>query len=218
MPRGRPITKETRASILADIQAGLMSRNAIARKHELAGSVITNIAADAGVTFDRTATQAATAAHHIDLEKTRLALIEQSYQTAMDMLDDMRSPTVYNHFEPGGTKTFYDNDGKITRSEPVPGEWRDVLADEPSISDKRNLATIYGIMISKAAELNKSANAAGSSVGESLIEGLHQAFSDVAAKLAADPSTDPTVVPTDVDRETLLAEYQADHPEVDVDQ
>lgn len=212
MPRGRPVEPETRAQIIADIAEGELSRNAIARKHLVSGSVVTALAADNDLKFDRSKTQAATAAATIDLEAARTDLMKAALQTAADMLDDLRSPTVYNHFEPGGQKTIYD-DGKIVSTEFVPGEWREVLADEPTISDKRNLATIFGIMVSRAADLSKASASAGSSAGASFIEDLRLSLIDAAERLAGDADTDPTTTPQDVDRDALLAQFEADNPE-----
>lgn len=75
----KPITADERAAILADIQAGELSRNAIARKHHRSPGTVSNIATEnglSGVAFDRTATAHASRAKAIDNRSRRAALVE----------------------------------------------------------------------------------------------------------------------------------------------
>jgi|GEM_PF-1927810 len=71
-----------------------MSRNAIARKHGVSASTVTKLARDAGLVdaFDRTHTEAATAAAEFDARQARRRLIEDLYSDAQAMRERMWSP------------------------------------------------------------------------------------------------------------------------------
>lgn len=74
----RPIDDELRAAILDDINAGQLSRNAIARKHDVSASTVTKVARQAKKpdAFDRSKTRDATRARMADIAdlRSRLAL------------------------------------------------------------------------------------------------------------------------------------------------
>lgn len=59
-----PLAAEVRAAILADIHAGQLSRNAIAKKHGVGAGTVTRLAQEAAgpTAFDRSKTKKATAA------------------------------------------------------------------------------------------------------------------------------------------------------------
>jgi transposase-like protein len=71
------ISDDKRAAILADIKAGTLSRNAIARQHSVSVSTVTKLAKDSGNpnAFDRSQTKKATEAKAAD-DKARIAEIQ----------------------------------------------------------------------------------------------------------------------------------------------
>ncbi|WP_242882599.1 hypothetical protein [Actinomadura litoris] len=75
---------ETRAAITADIRAGKKSRNAIARDHGVAPSMVTKLARESGndKAFDRKPTAEAVQAAKVDAKALRAALIADLYADA----------------------------------------------------------------------------------------------------------------------------------------
>ena len=80
----RPIDAALRARIIADIKAGKMNRNEIARTHGVSGSTVTKIAKDERIAFafDRSKTQNATRARQFDAAAARARMIEDLYADA----------------------------------------------------------------------------------------------------------------------------------------
>lgn len=81
----KPVTDHEREAILVDVNAGKLSRNAIARKHRRSVGTITNIVRDAGLAetaFDRSVTENATRARAVDNASRRERLVS-------DLLDDV---------------------------------------------------------------------------------------------------------------------------------
>lgn len=68
-----PISARKRNAILADIRAG-NRRNEIARKHGVSAGSVTSIAKQAGLSFDRSATEKATRARAADCRALRTQL------------------------------------------------------------------------------------------------------------------------------------------------
>lgn len=75
MSSPKPISDRERTHVVADIDAG-MHRNELARKYKRSPSTISKIAAQAGRSFDRTKTAAATQAFVVDMAARRAALAE----------------------------------------------------------------------------------------------------------------------------------------------
>lgn len=84
----QPLTPETVAAVEADIRAGELSRNEIARKHGISTGSVTNIAKRAGLTtaFDRAATARAHAARVADQRALRSQRLEALGRLADDMV------------------------------------------------------------------------------------------------------------------------------------
>jgi hypothetical protein len=148
------IPDEQRAAILADIKAGELSRNDIARKHKRAEGTITNIARDAGLTdaFDRTETENATRARTADLAARRT-------QLASDLLDDTerlrkRSWSKYVHVANG-------SEGLET-----------ITLDLPPLSEVRNAYTSVGICVDKHLALVKANTGTGDAEARSMLGAL----------------------------------------------
>jgi transposase-like protein len=88
----RPIDPAKREAILADIRAGELGRNEIARRHEVAGSTVTLIASQEGLleAFDRAETKAATNARVVAMTEARASLATASVEVAQIALARMR--------------------------------------------------------------------------------------------------------------------------------
>jgi transposase-like protein len=88
------IPDDKRAAILADIQAGKLSRNAVARKHQVSVSTVTKIANENGEAdaFDRSQTKRATQARVTDLQARRAAFSERLMGIAERVADRLEAP------------------------------------------------------------------------------------------------------------------------------
>lgn len=71
-----PLAPHIRAAVLADIQAGTLPRNEIARKHHISSSTVSRIATQENITnaFDRAKTKNATSARIVDNKARRAEL------------------------------------------------------------------------------------------------------------------------------------------------
>ena len=80
MPRDTtPLSDEQRQQIL-DLHAAGNTRNDIAREVGRSGSTVTKVVHDAGLTFDRTDTEAATKARRADLAERRTQALDREMQ------------------------------------------------------------------------------------------------------------------------------------------
>lgn len=77
-----PLTEEQRASVIEAASRPGATRNGVARETGVSEGSVTKICAEAGVTFDRSQTEAAVKARVIDLRAGRVSL-------AGDLLDDV---------------------------------------------------------------------------------------------------------------------------------
>ncbi|GCD94063.1 helix-turn-helix domain-containing protein [Embleya hyalina] len=134
------IDDTVRAAILADIQAGELSRNAIARRHGVSSSTITLIAREAGHAnaFDRSKTTQATRAREVDaaavradLTARRLTLAVTLHDVAAREISKMREPTTY--WDWGGKDHDYD---ETTRPEPHAQDRRAMMGTAAQAIDR----------------------------------------------------------------------------------
>lgn len=88
----RPVDDQTRAAIQDAARDGKRSRNSIAREFKVAGETVTRICAEAGLSFDRTKTEAAVRAHAIDLAEERLLLAKMMVVEVQEQLDILNAP------------------------------------------------------------------------------------------------------------------------------
>lgn len=104
----QPLTDQLRTDLIADIKAGELSRNAIARKHKVSPSTVTKYAAQADIAapFDRSKTAAATHARQVDNTARRAALIDRLYGLSERLLDRAESPYTQVVTGPGGQAAF----------------------------------------------------------------------------------------------------------------
>lgn len=159
------------------------TRNAIARELEIGAATVSRIADAEGHTFDRSATAAALQAKSIDVAAKRTELAKRAVLEAERILDDMRAPTEYLHWQP--------------ETEDVSAKFVTHVLDEPTIADKRNLATTFGILVDKVGILTR---AEGGGItpeeGISVVRGLEAIFGRAGDALEA-AGVDPTRVPTE---------------------
>lgn len=189
-----------------------MSRNAIARELEISGGTVSRIAEEAGHSFDRSQTELALRIRQVDIAAMRADLAKAMLDEAWRSLEDMHSPAVMIQFETGHPEDVFNEDGIRTNTVYRPGEFREHVLDEPTFSDKRNLMTIAGIAVSKAAELTRSVEGAGTVEAISFIDGLGDLLRTVRDIVAgdSDPASDPTIEPAPTSREAMIAELEAD--------
>lgn len=86
----RPVTDETRAQVRA-LHAEGHGRNEIARRLERSPRTVSVLAAEMGLTFDRTATAVATEARMVDARTRRAALIHRAYTRAEKIYDRLEA-------------------------------------------------------------------------------------------------------------------------------
>ncbi|MFG3349511.1 helix-turn-helix domain-containing protein [Streptomyces sp. NPDC048018] len=118
----RPVTDEERARI-RELHAQGLSRNAIARELDRSGRTISVQAAAMHLTFDRAATEAATAARKADLEEKRVILAEALTDDALRLTAQMWEPTTLHSF--GGKDHTY---AKKDIPEPLHADKRALMA------------------------------------------------------------------------------------------
>ena len=131
-----PLPEDVRAAVEAAVRAG-GKRNEVAREHGVSPSTVTKIAKDAGITgaFDRSQTKRATASRTADLAEQRSRLSTTSLDLAEHMLRRARA-----------SYTYY----VATKDDVVP-----VTLTEPPLSDVRQAATAFGILVDKSAVLER---------------------------------------------------------------
>lgn len=149
---------ETRAAIIADIEARDLGRNAIARKHGVGLGTVSDIARNAGIhdAFDRRQTARATADRQADLRSRRAQLAE-------DLLDD--AERIRDRF-------FDPYTSALTTREGV--EVVDLL--EPDAASLRNLTTSLAVVLDKHLALERHDQDGGMSEVGSMLDGLLEKF------------------------------------------
>lgn len=193
MPRGRPIEPETRAQIIALAREGI-GRNEIARRLKVAGATVTAVTEPEGIVFDWSSTDLATRARRVQVGAMRTDLAHAALLRAGEMLESMSAPIELVHYQ---AKTEHDSGG-----------WKRTILDGPTPSDMRNMATVFGILTSRAADLLRSTAGGGANADVvSVLGGIGEALSAVAESMS-DPSSDPTAEPVVVDREGMIAELE----------
>lgn len=138
MPRGRnnPVTDTDRERI-TDLHGRGLSRNAIARETGWAPATITAVCQDLALSFDRTATQQATAARKADAAVIRSELELQLLEDAQRLRAQIWSP--HEYIAHGG-KDFVET------------RW---TQDEPSPLDKKHLMASAGMAVDRAIRLGE---------------------------------------------------------------
>lgn len=164
------ITDEQRRQVLELHQQGL-GRNTIAAQLGIAAGSVSKIAQDGGVTFDRTATAAATEARKADARDRRAELELGYLEEAHRLLAELRKPvTVYNF---GGKDNTYEE-----RDHP-----------EPDAAAKLKLMQASGVAVEKALRLADADGDANVSSARSMLGSLASALK-VAADQLPGPAAD----------------------------
>jgi transposase-like protein len=134
-----PIDPETRAAVLADIKAGLKSRNSIAREHGVSTTTVSKIARVEHIEqpFSREQTKNATEAAVADAAASRVLLSKRFLAEAHNALDALHQP--HTAFNFGGKDNTYN-------SKALP---------EPPTGDKRNLMIIAATAADKHMQLDR---------------------------------------------------------------
>lgn len=160
--RPRPVTDETRAEIRA-LHAEGFGRNEIARRLNISGASVTKAAQAMELVFDHSMTALATAAAQIDLHAYRAQLERKLLVRATEALEAMDQPYLLGSF--GGKDNV----------------WNETLLDEAPVEVKRNLMTIAGIGVQRAADLGRRTTAGEQlGVAESLVDRLDESLLDWA--------------------------------------
>lgn len=187
MPQGVPIKEETRAEILRLIAENAdtpdeppHTRNAIARATGVSGATVGNVAQSVGYVFDWSVTEAATAARRVQADKIRENLASLFLLEAHRALTSLHEPAERIDFAPG--------------TEHRKAKYSTRILPEPTISDQRNLMTIAGIAITKAAEVTRPQAGQGAEQGAAVLTDLARML-DNAAQALTDSGVDPTAMP-----------------------
>jgi hypothetical protein len=152
--KGHPPVTDAERQRVAELHAQGKSRNAIATDLGRSGRTISKIAAELGLTFERTRTAAATAAKKADGAARRAQLQLDSLDAAGRLLGQMFAPTVVYNF--GGKENDYNE-----RS-----------VDEPPFADKRNIATAIQALANTALRLAEYDKATGNEDEKSMLGDL----------------------------------------------
>lgn len=133
---GPPVTDDERDQVAALHAAG-RSRAQIARELGRSASTVGRIADGLGLSWDRTATAAATAARTVDLAARRAHLAALLIEDAIEMRDRYRSPYVV----------------KAVTAE---GDIVSMRYDLPPAAETRNLVTALAVLVDKHLALVKA--------------------------------------------------------------
>lgn len=136
MAAGRPITDAERTR-LAELHAQGLSRNEIARDLGRAQSTVSKLAAEAGLSFDRARTRAATEAKMLDAKARRAQLAVDLLADAERMRLQLWAPTTIYNF--GGKENTYNE-------RPV---------DQPPFRDQRDIVHAVGLLVDKHVRLTE---------------------------------------------------------------
>jgi IS30 family transposase len=130
----RPLTDDERRRV-AELHAAGKTRNEIARAIGRAQSTVSKLAAEQGLTFDRSRTKAATAAKVVDAKARRADLAAALLEDAHRLRAQLWKPCKAFNF--GGKDNTY----------------AEVQLDEPTFADKLKLVQAAGVAIDKHARL-----------------------------------------------------------------
>lgn len=174
---GSPDPDDLRRRV-AELHAEGHGRNAIARQLGIAAGTVSRYAADQGLTFDRTANEAATRARRADILERR-SLLELSYlEDAERLREQAWQPQEYAATVGGESPRVM----RWTMDRPVP-------ADQQKLMQASTLAAAASQKITDAAS-DQSAAAAKSMLVQ-MMTGLEAAFREVQAA-ETDPSQETT--------------------------
>ncbi len=150
MPKPRPVTNRDRKAV-RELHAAGKTRNDIARAIGRSSSTVTKLARELDLSFDRTATAAATEARKVDLAALRAQLAVDLTQDAIRLRGQMWQPAVVFSF--GG------KDNTFEQAE---------LPEAPP-RDKRNLMLTASTAIDRSLRLAPPADDNGADEARSMV-------------------------------------------------
>ncbi|WP_320069616.1 helix-turn-helix domain-containing protein [Micromonospora sp. RTGN7] len=160
MSSPRPVTQADHDQVRA-LHAQGLGRNAIAKELRRSGKTISNIAAEMGLSFERTgAAAAATEARKADGATRRAQLQLDALNAANRLMGQMFQPALVYNF--GGKENDYNS----------------TTLDEPPFADKRNIATAIQALAGTALKLAEYDKATGNESEKSMLTDLRQALID----------------------------------------
>lgn len=175
----RPLADDIRAAILTDIRAGTLSARAIAKKHGVAASTVSKLAADNAVpeAFERAQTIKATRAREADnasrratLAARRLELAEALQGDAERLRAQLWQPHTY--FDWGGKDHSFDTHE----------------APEPTAADKRALMGAASVAVDKSIKLAPPDGGDDPALVRSMLGALGAALTNAFAEEGDDDS------------------------------
>lgn len=147
-----------------------LSCNAIAKELGCAPSTVSKWAKKAGLTFDRSKTAAAVAAHTVDLAAGRVRLAEKMLKASESMLDDIDGEYLVYNF--GGSENTY----------------REHVLESAPVEVKRNIITTAGITFDKLTRIvERSDTGLEQAVG--VLDTIARGFDAAADRLRAETET-----------------------------
>lgn len=154
MPRhNRPVTEEDHRRV-RELHAQGLTRNAIGETIGRSGRTVSRIAAELGLTFDRSRTAAATEAKKADAAERRAALQLDALAGAQKLIGQMFAESKIYNF--GGKENDYNE-----RTVP-----------EPPFRDKRDIATAISQLTATALKLAEYDKATGAEDEKSMLGDL----------------------------------------------
>ncbi|MFF3094149.1 hypothetical protein [Streptomyces cyaneofuscatus] len=150
-PKPRGTMARDRWDQLRELHAEGKGRNVIAREMGIATGCVSRTAEHLGLTFDRTAIQAATAARLADLAERRSVIAVKFTDVAEDSLDRVYEPTTVYAF--GGSQNTY----------------AEHTFDEAPAAERRALVSAAGVATDKSLKLAPAETGANIEAGKSML-------------------------------------------------
>lgn len=170
MAQGVPVEAHKRAEVLTLLRDGV-SRNEIARLTGVSTASVSRIAKDAGLSFDRSQTQAATKARTIDLAAGRVRLAEKMLAASEAMVDRIDDPYLVYNF--GGK----DND------------YNEHTLDSAPIEVRRSIIVTAGITFDKLTRIVERSDS-GLEHAAGVLDQIAEGFAAAADRYRAEVTTD----------------------------
>lgn len=154
---GSKVTAAERKRI-ARLHAEGKTRNDIARAVGRSASTITKICTELGLSFDRTATKAATEAKVADAKSKRADLMNQLLDESKRMLDQLWSPTILHSF--GGKDNTYNSKN----------------VDHPLFRDQRDIMGSVSLALTASMRLDEHDRGTDADEARSMVDDLFDAL------------------------------------------
>jgi helix-turn-helix protein len=169
---GRPITDEDRQRVRL-LHAEGLGRNQIARQLGRSGQTISKIADDLGLSFERTATVAATEARKADAAALRAEEMLGALRDAKRIRGQLFAPARIMNF--GGRDNTYNE--------------RDI--PEPTFEQKRQIAQAWSLLVEKSVRLDEHDADDGADGARSMLGSLARELRVAAEHIQQEEASDP---------------------------